>query len=554
MVPGLRQFGRFLLIEEMGDGRFGKIWRAVRMETQGVEHLFLQKLAVGLTKSETFVQDLASAVQAAVDAPRDAQCPVFELGVVGPQHYLAGRLPEGQTLQRFLDRCATLNLPVPAALIVDIAIQCLKVLAPLGHDRASPTWFGAFELDNLWLGYDGRVSLGWDGLALLGSNRASSPQVFAQRGAARVVDMLGNALVGGRPSAAASALPTGLSEWLRTALGTAENTVDVNALIVDLETLTPSMRDEDRRFVETVFSRDRAVDAARADSANRQIKAMPMGARKVIARAAAQVLINHQRERAVVKVEHVPDVTPPSDALFHGDLKGLDVSRLLYRYAVARVNGRLDVQGPPGTVSIEWQDGQVRRVRAVARGQCLKTFIIGKEIATKEELSEVGATTWHNEGSLVQTIVQTGRVGHHEVLEAFQAYCRQTLTDLVGRERGAYVFVGEAGEASFSYGPTTSLYAIINEGLMSRVSADRFTAFIRPKLGHRLQRMTHHHITTGDLRLTTRQLRVWNAVESGSTVDGQLLRLTAIPGVDRDYACRVLTMMERMDFVRFDEP
>jgi hypothetical protein len=61
-------------------------------------------------------------------------------------------------------------------------------------------------------------------------------------------------------------------------------------------------------------------------------------------------------------------------------------------------------------------------------------------------------------------------------------------------------------------------------------------------------RCDHKLISPEDLQLSTKQLRIWNAVAHGLPIAEQLGRVLSIPGVDEADAYQVLFLMERLDF------
>ena len=98
-----------------------------------------------------------------------------------------------------------------------------------------------------------------------------------------------------------------------------------------------------------------------------------------------------------------------------------------------------------------------------------------------------------------------------------------------------------------------SLFGLLNEGIRTCVPDEHIRAFVEQH-EHFLARRRHHKfIDVGTLRLTTKQLRVSNAIVDDVTVRQQLNRLDAIPGIDRPTIERVFVIMERLDFLSFEE-
>jgi len=551
MTIGLRQFGCFLLVEVVQEGSSGPIWRAVRLGESGIEHLQVQLLKTSLTASESFVENLSEAVKRAVGHPRESTAAVYELGVVGREYYLAGAITKGQPYQRLLDRCDALSLKPPISLLNHIAVQSLMAIDEAFGEGPSTAWVGSSDTGSIWINYDCTVQLGWDALTTFEPNQIDDWLALRAQKITEIVEVLGTALVKAGQGAPGGGVSQEMSLWLRDALSAGETKMTPAALAEGLRAVADPLSDEDATLFGSVFSREQAVERAKERSLIQQLEAMPHGARKVIARANSQIIVNHRRVARTVDLAHVPVAETPMNALYHGDLSHLDMARLLYRYALAKVNGKLEIQGEPGLVTMNWKDGALLRLRSHAPGHTIIDFMVGKGLVDAETLAEQGLHSDADEGALIQTIVGRGQIGHHELFEAMQTYAQQNLMALLDRSQAAYVFTGESMDTRFSFAPEAPITAIMNEALMSRVTDHRIDAFLAPHDKAILVRLEHRTLPFGDLRLTTRQLRVWNAVTTGLTLSEQLLRLTAIPGVNRSFAARMVTLMERLDFLEF---
>ena len=303
-------------------------------------------------------------------------------------------------------------------------------------------------------------------------------------------------------------------------------------------------------MLESVFKRERAVEQAKERSQKQQLASIPDGARRIISQSSMQVLAMGAPRLKAFKVAAVQRVEIPEHALYQGDVSGIDLPRLIYRYAVTRVTGQLQLHGASGHVDIHWVDGTIVRTRAHAQGSRLADYIADRGLVSRDDLVTAGLSDETDESALIKGVVALGRVGYHALLDALQAYSSDTLLALCGREKGPYFFSGEMVEQTFTFSPNQSIFALLNHGIMARTPQNQIDNFISTHTNDRLSSLEHRFLKLSDIRLGTRQLRVWNSVSDGLTVSEQLNRLTALPGIDSTYASRVIAMMHQLDFLR----
>ena len=94
---------------------------------------------------------------------------------------------------------------------------------------------------------------------------------------------------------------------------------------------------------------------------------------------------------------------------------------------------------------------------------------------------------------------------------------------------------------------------LLNEGIREKVPDERISDFMNRHTQKVVRLRQHKFIDVSSLRLTTKQLRVWNAVVTDVPVGQQLRRLGAIPGMDQLTIERLFVIMERLDFLSFEE-
>ena len=552
MNPGMIQFGPFLLFEQRHQGQQGLFWHGVNVHQDGFQSMLVQQLKSNWVNHENMVNDLILVTESFSKDQKKALCPIYEMGMIGKDYYIAGHVPPGHTIGRLLARCNALQLAPSISLLAHLAAQALAAIDDF-FSSGERVYAAQFDVENLWIDYAGHLRVGWDGLTVFDA-RDSRHEHQQSQAIDAVVDWFGTALIDANKLRASHVIPEDISEWLRRALSRDSKKISAAQLTEELLAVSPPFDAGDLAMLESIFKRERAVEQAKKRSQKQQLSSIPIGARRVISEARGQILALGASHPQKFNVAHVQRVEIPEHALYQGDVCGLDLPRLIYRYAVTRVTGQLQLHGPSGHVDIHWLDGTIVRTRAHSKGERLADYIAEQGLVSHDALVTAGLSKETDEGALIKGVVALGRVGYHEILDALQKYSSEVLLKLCGRETGPYFFSGELVEQTFTFEPHQSVFALLNHGLMARTAQTQIDRFIRVHKDDRLSRLDHRFLNLSDVRLGTRQLRVWNSVSDGLTMSEQLNRLTAIPGIDTLYASRVLAMMHQLDFIALSPP
>ncbi|MBV70409.1 MAG: hypothetical protein CMH52_03585 [Myxococcales bacterium] len=545
------QFGPFLLFEQRHRGQQGHFWRGVSVQDDGFQSVVIQQLKSNWVNHENIVKDLITTTESFSENSRKSLCPIYDFGMVGKDYYIAGHIPPGHTVGRLLARCDALQLAPSISLMSHLATQALAAIDDVLASNG-PAWAASFDVENLWIDYAGHLRVGWDGLRILKADQSKMDH-HRSRAIDAVVDWFGTALINANKLQASHAIPDEISEWLRHALSRDSKETLAGQLTKSLLEISPPFDTGDLAMLESLFKRERAVEQAKERRQQQQLASIPNGARRVISQASSQVLAVGTPRQEKFTVEPVQRVEIPAHALYQGDVSGLHLPRLIYRYAVTRVTGQLQLHGSSGHIDIHWVDGAIVRTRAHSHGKRLADYIADRGLVSRDDLVTAGLSDETDESALIKGIVALGRVGYHALLEALQAYSSDVLIALCGRDNGPYFFSGEMVEQTFTFEPNQSIFALLNHGMMARTPQAQIDGFISANAGQRLVTLEHRFLNLSDIRLGTRQLRVWNSVSHGLTVSEQLNRLTALPGIDTTYASRVLAMMHQLDFLSLSE-
>lgn len=119
-------FGRYLLLRRMSRGGMGEIFLAKSGEIQGFEKLFvIKKILPHLSTNTSFTERFVDEAKISINLNHANIVPVYEVGVVGSDYFLALEYVEGRDLRRILSRCYECGIAVPP----DIALMIAREIA-----------------------------------------------------------------------------------------------------------------------------------------------------------------------------------------------------------------------------------------------------------------------------------------------------------------------------------------------------------------------------------------------------------------------------------------
>src|SRR5437762_2122887 len=123
-------FGRYLLLKRLSRGGMGEIFLAKLGEIQGFEKLvIIKKILPHLAADEEFIKRFIDEAQVAIKLNHNNIAPVFEVGRVGSEYFLAIEHIEGRDLRRLISRTREERTRLPADL-------CLYVVRELANGLA----------------------------------------------------------------------------------------------------------------------------------------------------------------------------------------------------------------------------------------------------------------------------------------------------------------------------------------------------------------------------------------------------------------------------------
>jgi serine/threonine protein kinase len=242
------------------------------------------------------------------------------------------------------------------------------------------------------------------------------------------------------------------------------------------------------------------------------------------------------------------------DPHFTGEFGRFDFPRLLYRYAACHADGRMTLSCDDRQKEIYWRYGRPEHVTSNLRGELLGQYLLDRRIVSRETLDRAFDGIDDFAGHLGDALVQMGAITPHALFEVLSQQITTKLLEVFGWPKGQYAFYrGERARTQIVPLETTA-YALITQGVERRLTFDELKDHFMHREDLVFRRLRHRRLTAADLRLSTKKLRIFNAISDAESILEQFGRLVAIPGVDEGHVYQVLFLMERLEFAKFDPP
>lgn len=123
-------FGRYLLLKRLSRGGMGEIFLAKIGEIEGFEKLvIIKKILPNLVENQDFIARFIDEAQVAIKLNHANIAPVYEVGRVSGEYFLAIEYVEGRDLRRLIQRCREAGRRVPPDLCLYIVRELVAGLA-----------------------------------------------------------------------------------------------------------------------------------------------------------------------------------------------------------------------------------------------------------------------------------------------------------------------------------------------------------------------------------------------------------------------------------------
>ncbi len=233
---------------------------------------------------------------------------------------------------------------------------------------------------------------------------------------------------------------------------------------------------------------------------------------------------------------------------FTGPFTKFDFPRVVYRYAACRATGRLAFENGSKRKEIYWRRGRPEFVTSNLRSELLGEYLVERRLISRARLNEALSSLSDFGGRLGDALLHLELLTPHDLFNALSAQVKNKLLEMFGWDGGHYAFYRGEHTTAQIVPLDVGAFALVNEGVCRRMPLDDVKRHFTGQEETPLWRLDHKLISPAALKLSTKQLRIWNAVGHGVPISEQLGRLLHIPGVDEGDVYQVFFLMERLEF------
>ncbi|RSS61074.1 hypothetical protein EF912_07555 [Streptomyces sp. WAC07061] len=151
MQPGAQLAGRYRLVERLGQGGIGEVWRAQDVE---LDRAVAVKVLLEFDASEELLRRFRREASIGARLQHPGITVVHDIGRHGDRLFMVMELLEGQDLSRLLARTPGVGLPLPQ--VLDLALQTAEALSAA---HAQKVVHRDLKPGNLFLLADGRLKI-----------------------------------------------------------------------------------------------------------------------------------------------------------------------------------------------------------------------------------------------------------------------------------------------------------------------------------------------------------------------------------------------------------
>lgn len=237
-------------------------------------------------------------------------------------------------------------------------------------------------------------------------------------------------------------------------------------------------------------------------------------------------------------------------ASYQGTFERVSIARLLARLHRNGATGRLYAVNGTVEKSIYFEDGEPILVDSNREDELLGEFLLTREIITPAQLREGLARLSEWGGRLGDALVAVGAIPAHQIFAHLTDQMAEKILEIFSWETGTWGYFENQQPQTHGYPLGLDAYATIVTGCLERTPI----GLIRRRYDVRDRTPMHFRadaeITTDDLRLSGRALRVLKAVGDGDTLKQVLAKSEAD---QEEYIRRIIFLLHQVEILTLED-
>lgn len=236
---------------------------------------------------------------------------------------------------------------------------------------------------------------------------------------------------------------------------------------------------------------------------------------------------------------------------FSGTFDRFDLPRLLYRYSIFKVTGRMEISREGREKEIYWRAGRPEYVTSNIKSELLGEFLVSQGVLSRESLNLALDRLGDFGGHLGDVLMHLSFISARALFKHLTLQLEMKLFELFEWPEGSYSFF----KGGFNHAQVVPFdqdaLALIYEGTRRAFSLKDLQTFFRARWDTPLLRREHKILKLRDLPLKATERKIWDRVEHGRPISQQIHHLLLVPGVTELQIYSLLFFMERLDFLSF---
>lgn len=236
-------------------------------------------------------------------------------------------------------------------------------------------------------------------------------------------------------------------------------------------------------------------------------------------------------------------------ASYEGDLAQVPFARILARLYQASATGRLLVRSGSIEKSIFMRLGEPIMVVTNKKSERLGAFALNKGRISAAQLSEALDRLDEWGGRLGDALVAIGAIQAHEIFALLSDQMHEKLLDIFTWPSGYYGYFENQEPSTMGYPLGIDAYATIATACREVIPMSLVERFYKGREHLSVYKISHPPIAVNRLKLTTRELRIYTQIQSGTNL---IQCLDMVDESKREFAMRIGYMLHQVEVLRFE--
>lgn len=216
--------------------------------------------------------------------------------------------------------------------------------------------------------------------------------------------------------------------------------------------------------------------------------------------------------------------------LFEGTLEKKFIPRLVYEIcAQKRLTGRLMIKQKIVRKEIYFKAGTPIHISSNIKKELFGEYLVNNGVIAREDLDKAISLSDQTGIKLGDSLIKLKLLKPHTLADLLQGQMKERFVDLFGLDGGWYGFFdGAVPQRDYAIGSIDPL-ATITEGVKTKFNETFLKSILHDYAKWPLEKINNKFISITQLKLSSKDLRIWSYLDSVATLDELLKRYGRTP-------------------------